>query len=115
VKIVITAIVSFVLGTTVTYFYLGKSFQVVNQFANQSSFMSELSYLEMLEKGKSEGLKQYLSGSVDCRASTLKLFIKSGEWEEDPTSAHLIEKAKKYHDPKNNCHDDLANVLNQQS
>ena len=110
-KLIITATISFVLGITMTYFYLGNSFQVSNQGENQSILMNELRYLEMLEKDNSEGLRKYLQGSVDCQASTIKQFIEIGEWEENPMSVQLIEKAKKYHDPSNNCHLDLGKVL----
>jgi hypothetical protein len=57
----------------------------------------------------------FLQINVDCQTSTIKQFIESGHWDENPMALQLFEKAKKYHDPKINCHDDLAKVLNQQS
>jgi hypothetical protein len=115
VKIVISAIVSFVLGIAITYYYLGSKLQESNQGENQLRLMWDLHYLEMLERGAPENLMDFLQINVDCQASTIKQFIESGHWDENPLALQLFEKAKKYHDPKINCHDDLAKVLNQQS
>ncbi len=110
-KLIIVSIISFTLGVAATLYYAGSEIKASNQLSNQFALMTELRYLEILEEGKHEELKDYLKMAVDCQSSTVRQFIENDIWNKNPLSDELLEQSKKYHDSNNNCHNDIKRSL----
>ena len=75
-KILISLVISFFLGGAKAYYFLGKAFSTTNQMSYETNLDTTIRYLELVEQGKVESLKQLLKSGVDCGANVYKHFLK---------------------------------------
>lgn len=68
-KTIIYAIIAFGFGLAAMYLYLGKGFSVVNQLSLEINISNNIRYLELLEQGKVESLKEVLKRNIDCASA----------------------------------------------
>jgi len=94
-KLLISIIISFALGGATVYVLLEKTFSTVNQMSYEMKLDTTIKYLELVEQGKIEPLKQLLKSAIDCGANVYKHFLEE-DWENTAYSEKILEKAKPY-------------------
>lgn len=106
-KLLISIVISFALGGVTVYFFLGKAFSTFNQMSYETNLETTIKYLELVEEGKIEPLKQLLKSGVDCGSNVYKHFLKD-DWENTAYSKKILEKAKPYIGTVDGCSKDLS-------
>lgn len=105
-KLFISVVISFILGGATVYFFLGKAFSTVSQMSYETNLDTTIKYLELVEEGKIEPLKQLRQLGVDCGANVYKQYLKD-DWEINANSKKILEKAKPYIGTVDECSKEL--------
>ena len=73
--------------------YLGKSFSAVNQITYEIQISNNFKYLEFLEQGKIEALKNLFKMNIDCMSASYKDNLESffGERSQSPIAVKESE------------------------
>lgn len=95
-KTIIYAIIAFGFGLAVMYLYLGKGFSVVNQLSLEINISNNIRYLELLEQGKVEPLKEVLKRNIDCSSAEYEKNLESLFWDNSQSSQAILKQAEPY-------------------
>jgi hypothetical protein len=95
-KIVVSVVIAFGLGLASMYLYIGKGFSAMNQISSEIQISNHIKYLELIEQGKIEPLKNLFRMNIDCMSATYENNLDSFFWEKSQSSKAVLEKTKPY-------------------
>ena len=95
-KLVLSVILSFILGLGSMYLLLGRTFSVISQMSSEMQLDTRIKYLELLEQNKIEPFKELLKTSIDCESAIYEKNLNNLFWEKTSFSKKILEKSKAY-------------------
>ena len=102
-KIIFTALISIIISSAATYYYMFNGYGVVSLISIKANKINHETYIRLLKEGKTDRLVAVLEESIYCESKNYEQLSIDLYGEDNPDTLRYLEGVKQYSEAGKNC------------